>query len=324
MFAGDKTKWAKFGNTLKLRLLVHLKNVAGFDFAGEAAKIVANGKGYLGAGENAQVQPGYKSDKPNPFYNLYVADPTGTATQNSVYYKANSYAISYYEYDFDPRETRFYKAGNQGMRGVAYGLPSANENTAASLSAIGDGVAKTNSSVQWILTATESLFLQAEAMQRGYITGNPVTTLNAAITESFALVGATGAAAYIAGNATYPDVDITASSNKYYTILQQKWFALNAIAPYEVWTDYRRENSPATGTQAAADHFIYGGHGYPVAGANPVDFAIGPPISVSPSNTATKIPIRLLYPQNEYNYNAANVGAEGTISANTSKIFWDN
>jgi hypothetical protein len=30
-----------------------------------------------------------------------------------------------------------------------------------------------------------------------------------------------------------------------------------------------------------------------------------------------------LYPQAEYNYNAANVGAEGTVNAQTGKVFWD-
>ena len=87
-----------------------------------------------------------------------------------------------------------------------------------------------------------------------------------------------------------------------FTILTQKWFALNAIASFEVWTDYRRTD------------YVLG---------RAVGYTPGPPISVDPGNTSTTIPRRLLYPQNEYNYNAANVGAEGTINVFTSKIFWD-
>ena len=49
----------------------------------------------------------------------------------------------------------------------------------------------------------------------------------------------------------------------------------------------------------------------------------GPPISVEPANTATEIPLRLLYPQGEFNYNAENVAAEGTVNVFTNKIFWD-
>jgi hypothetical protein len=46
-------------------------------------------------------------------------------------------------------------------------------------------------------------------------------------------------------------------------------------------------------------------------------------ISVDPGTPAgAKIPVRLLYPQNEYNYNPDNVGAEGTISPTNTRIFW--
>ena len=114
---------------------------------------------------------------------------------------------------------------------------------------------------------------------------------------------------YVANNATYPDVDYNGVSQGpglpaggIYTILSQKWFALNSIATLELWTDYRRTD------------FALGSGG---------GFDPGPPISVLPQNTATKIPVRLLYPQNEYNYNATNVGAQGVVDKFTSKIFWD-
>jgi hypothetical protein len=41
-----------------------------------------------------------------------------------------------------------------------------------------------------ILSSTESLFLQAEAMQRGYLTGSAATTYQSAVAgESFRLLG---------------------------------------------------------------------------------------------------------------------------------------
>jgi hypothetical protein len=166
----------------------------------------------------------------------------------------------------------------------------------------------------WILTATESLFLQAEARQRGIITSGPTAAalLTDAIRESFVFLGLTDAQAnsYIASNAGYPDVDITAPavvaggpSGGLYTVLVQKWFALNSIATFEVWTDYRR-----------TDYVLGSPVGLPLT---------GPPISIDPGRTSTKIPVRLLYPQNEYSYNAANVGSEGTLNVFTNKIFWD-
>jgi hypothetical protein len=122
--------------------------------------------------------------------------------------------------------------------------------------------------------------------------------LKSGIYESFEWLGLTTTDAddYLAYNSGFPDVDYNAPplsaglpAGGLYTILSQKWFALNMIAPYELWTDWRRTD------------IVYGvGGGY-----DP-----GPTKSVDP-NAGTVIPIRLFYPQNEYNYNAVNVGGEG-------------
>jgi len=332
-FAFQKSLWVKFANTVKMRLLVHLMNggvntpqgtVAGFDIAGEFAKINANTGGFLAAGQNAEVNPGYKSDKPNQFYTTYKTTVGGTQADNNVYYRANSWGIGYYDYNGDPREARVYEAGANGLTGVAYGLPPVNENAAANLAGIGPGVYRANTASNPILTAAESLLLQAEARFRGFLTTGPTAgaLLNSGITESFAYLGATGAATYIANNATYADVDITAlplntnpntPGGGIFTIISQKWFALNGLNTLEVWNDYRRVDMK---NSAGSDvgHFIYGA----AVGYDP-----GPPISVSPQNTSTVIPVRLLYPQTEYNYNGANVGAQGTINQFTSRVFWD-
>lgn len=328
LFNGNKTKWAKFGNTLKLRLLIHTYAVPAINKANEIAIIEAEGSGYLGAGENAMVQPGYASDKPNPFYNLYKATIAGAQTANNVYYAANEWGIGYYEYNGDPRRTRFYEQRQGGYTGVAYGLPPVNANAAGNLAGIGPGVYKTNTAPQLIMSSAESFFLQAEAKLRGWITGGPSVSslMTSGITESFNYVEATGAAGYISGNAGWADVDVTATGNTpgtpgvepvggIFTVLSQKWFALNAISTLEVWTDYRRvPYNEVRSASSVNDHFVYGA----AVGYDP-----GPPISVSPQNTSTKIPVRYLYPQSEYNYNAANVGAEGTVDPFTSRIFWD-
>lgn len=330
MFNGDKLKWRKFANTLKLRLLIHAYKVAGINKTTEIGIIDTEGAGYLGMGENAIIQPGYVADKPNPFYNTYYRTVAGAQTANNVYYRANSWGIDYYTYNADPRRSRFYEAGSNGYVGVAYGLPPINANASSNLAAIGPGLYKTNTAGQLIMSSAESYFLQAEAAWRGWIPGGAaaVTSLtNTGIQESFTYMGAGSAAGYISGNAGYSDVDVTAVSNTpaniptltppvggLFTIISQKWFALNGLNTLEVWTDYRRlEYKEVVPSSSVTDRFVYG------AG---VGYDPGPPISVSPQNTSTKIPVRYLYPQSEYNYNAANVGAQGTIDRYT-KIFWD-
>jgi len=328
IFQGNKGKWIRFANTLKLRMMIHAYAVAGIDKAAEMTVINNEGSGFLGIGEDVMAQPGYASDKPNPFFTVYKTSVAGAQTANNVYYRANKWGIDYYSYNGDPRRSRFYEAGANGLVGVVYGLPPITDNAAANLAGIGPGLYKSNTAPQTIMTAAESYFLQAEARFRGFMaTGPTVATLtNTAITESFRYIGAGDPSSYLAFNAGYSDVDVTAVSNSsvnpagtqpvggLFTIISQKWFALNGINTLEVWTDYRRMGYNEVVTASPInDRFVYGvGTGY-----DP-----GPPISVSPQNTSTKIPTRYLYPQSEYNYNPTNVAAQGTIDR-YSKIFWD-
>ncbi|MEO7922508.1 MAG: SusD/RagB family nutrient-binding outer membrane lipoprotein [Chitinophagaceae bacterium] len=336
--AAMKTKWAKFGNTLKLRMLIHAYAVAGINKTTEIAAITLEGSGYLGAGEDAQVQPGYKSDKPNPFFNQYKSNTDGSQTANNVYYRANKWGIDYYKGDGDPRintaassfgAARVYEAGSGGLVGVAYGLPPITANASTVLAGIGPGLYKTSGSPQCILSAAESFFLQAEARQRGFITSglSAQALMEQGIVESFRYHGISNPAGALAGylsyNGGFPDVDYTAPplapgypAGGIATILSQKWFALNGIATLEVWTDYRRVpfSSVSTLPGASTTHFTYGTAG---------GYTAGPTISVAPQNVSTQIPVRYLYPQTEYNYNAANVGAQGTIDPFGSRIFWD-
>jgi len=317
VYAGNTAQWIRFANTLKLRMLLHVYQVPGFDIAGEMTKITTEGSGFIKTNESAHMNPGFTDTKPTPYYRAYVKNELGTVVSNQI--RANEYAIDYYNWDGDPRLNRFYKAPSAGgaQIGIAYGEIPNNVQTGTKLSTVdGPGIVPNGASSRaWILTSVESLFLQAEARERGIITSGTTAKdlLTAAIQESFIWLGVTNAVtaanSYITGNATYPDVDYNGVSQGpglpaggIYTILSQKWFALNAIATFEVWSDYRRTD------------VVYGEGG---------GFDPGPPLSILPGNTATKLPVRLLYPQTEYNYNAANVAGQGTINKFTSKIFWD-
>ncbi len=317
-YAGDTTKWKKLGNTIKLRMLIHAYAVPGFPITDEMAKINASGVGYISANEEFQINPGYTSAKPNPYYRTYVTSESGTATTNFSLVKANSYATGldgsgtdgYYGINGDPRLSRFYVQNENGYQGIPYGTPSGDPLQAGNFLAgvNGPGLIPTGATSRaWILTSMESLFLQAEARNRGIITtGTSAKDLyEAGVKRSFVWLGLTEADAitYLTTNGTSPDVVYGGDGDDgLYAILSQKWFGLNAIAPYEVWADYRRTS------------IVYG---------QKVGYDPGPPLSVNPARSSNVIPVRLLYPQNEYNFNAANVAGEGTVNQFTSKIFWD-
>jgi hypothetical protein len=139
------------------------------------------------------------------------------------------------------------------------------------------------------------LFIQAEAAQRGLISGDFKTFYNEAVTQSFLYMGLTSVQATNFLNQATSKTNITLASNPLDLILTQKWVALNGVAPVEVWTDYRRTGIPT---------FLH--------------------FSPDPVREHDTPPIRLLYPQNELDVNSDNVLAVGDIDAFTSKIFWQN
>jgi hypothetical protein len=325
LFSADKTKWAKLGNTLKLRMLVHAYAHAGIDKAAEIAKIDLEGNGYLAA--DATIQPTYAADKPMPFYGNYKVNAAGGTPQNQVYYAANKWGLDYYTWNGDARRNVVYDQGTSGFVGVPYGLPPNDANARAKVAGVGVGLYKTNASPQLFFSLAEAFLLRAEARARGFITNGPTTAvlLRDGIIASFTYLGVPSPTAavdaYILGNAGYPDVDITASAaNTGYdagpgglgTILTQKWYAMNGVNSLEAWTDYRRVPMASLYPGRNATHFEVGLIG---------GYTSGPLLSVSPQlPPGSQIPVRFLYPQTEYNYNPANVPAGITP---LSKVFWD-
>jgi len=325
-------------------------NVAGVDVAAEMAIIDAEGSGFLMSGETAKINPGYSASKPNPFYRTFGVNENGVLASTADLTKANSFAVGigggsaglgYYGYNGDPRMNKLYIKPDANsdpaiytaatyQKGIPYGAVSgfAPGFTGTDLSSINvlnstspnSGLTPNGAaSDAWILTSVESLFLQAEARERGIINSgdDAKTRLTAAIKESFLSLGLTNANAntYINNNAGYSDVDYDAvvdpASGVFlpgglYTIISQKWFALNGINPLEVWTDYRRTDVVyGAGVSYDTNSYPWATYMSFLAGAEP------------------NIPVRLFYPQSEYSFNEANVQAQGTIDVFSNRIFWD-
>ena len=304
VFGGDIQKWIALANTQCLKLLIHESEyISEGDAKSEVAKIVANGAGFLNSGESANVQPGYLADdgKQNPFWNTYKTLYTGSSANQ--YWRANNYVLDLYRNNDDVRYKYFFSKAQTPVDGNDYYGYNYGEvvidpdqpKAANSSDVSGPGLAKSATQAQWLFTSVESEFLQAEAIQRNWLSGDAKTAYENAVKESFIWLGVTDAVAtaedYLSSGKAI--VDWTKASNKIDLIVTQKYLALTGINNFEAWVDYRRLGIPNV------------------------------PLSLSPSRGSNKIPLRLLYPQNEYNYNPANVKKEGTIDAQTSKIFWD-
>ncbi len=342
MFHGDKTMWIKFANTLKLRLLIHQANRTERDqyIKDEIDKIVNEGSGFLHSGEDASINPGYTWQRPNSFYEKYTKFETYNTYWPPAWpgASANTTALNFLKENSDPRIAFFYDpvenpvpAGGAEpftqpapltFRGNKFGL-SINEVTypyqgTAYVSHVGGikedgvvtpfstGILKGYDMGSWVITSVESLFLQAEAVYRGWLPGSAEQAYKNAVTESFRWLNAGGNSTVpelsdavfsdwydsqvTAGN---PNVSWQAAPDRYKLLMFQKYMALNGIESFETYVDYRRNGA------------------YPDI-----------PLSADPKRVSDKLPVRNLYPDAEYVNNAENVRAQGVIDVFTSKIWW--
>lgn len=309
MFGGTMSKWVTFANTLKLKILMRLTATSGGSAYITSKLSGMTTSSFIGAGSDANVNPGYAnaSGQQNPLWADIGWGTTGTPNGDHDYFRACAYGANFYKNTNDPRASYFYAVNSSSaVQGRAFGSTNAGNEHNTTISAVG-GNASTNGTTQTtgvlkspsmgvpLITSTESLFLQAEAIQRGFLSGTLATVYQSAVSESFRILGVPSAATAAAAYTAQADakVNLSSSSNVLQTILLQKWAALNTYDAVESWSDWRR-----TGV--------------------PTDL----PVSIYPGTTATHIPYRLLYPTSEYNYNTANVNAQGSINNLTSKIFW--
>lgn len=347
MFQGDKSKWLKFINTLKLRLLIHQANLPNREsyINQQIERIKAEGSGFLTA--DAAINPGYiVGRKVSVYFGLYSSNnkyggsrgDIATGVSSPDFAHANIFALNLLKADNDPRISLFYSTvevplpagapepftqpGNQSFRGSQFGLainatiyPYQN---LTNLSAVGGsmnngvvttaaaGIIKGNNMNTWVITAVESAFLQAEAIYRGWLPGDAQTAYKEAVKSSFRWLNAGKNTSipslsdaifdtWYNAQANLSNVNVSwqAAPDKYKLIMFQKYMALNGIEPLEIWNDYRRNGR------------------YPDL-----------PVSADPSRLANVIPIRLVYPQDEYIVNKDNVNAQGPINMFTGKIWW--
>ena len=318
VFGGNMTNWIAFAKTLKLKLLMR-QTEAGLGSAG--VKTALSGMAtadFLTV--DATVNPGYSnatSGQLNPLYYDLIANATGQNGLNTTYYRANSYAVKFYQDHNDPRINAIYAPSgkeainyttqldgtdplNRAMvKGRDYGSINGNGESNSVISAIigtgfSGGKQKGPTQSAPLITAFESLFLQAEAVQRGYLAGDAGSIYNAAVTADFTFLGASGVTAYLGQADALTNYSQASAADKVTLIVTQKWAAMNSVDPLESYSDWRRLGIPAS-----------------------------LPVSKYPGVTVSHIPYRFPYPINETTLNGGNVPAGGTGNdLFTSKIFW--
>ena len=279
IYGGNVAKWQKFANSLRLKLAMVIADV---DPATAGAKVAASFAGDL-----------ITANADNALFK-YVAAPNNNPLSNDVpprsarqdFVVANT-LVDEMNANNDPRRPAYFTTVGGEFKGGIYGFP----NTYANFSTFSTKVTATTFPGN-MLDAAEVNFLLAEAVERGFITGDAKAYYDAAITASFEYWGVTGVEDYLA----QPGVDYSnAGSGATWQekIGTQKWIALYN-RPFDAWTEWRRLDFPVL---------------------LPPDAPNVPPI-----------PKRLIYPIIENTLNAANTTAAASAIGgddSATRLFWD-
>jgi len=268
MYGGDMTTWRKFANSLRLRLAMHLTNVAPATAQSEALAAVTAGV-FASNDESAQLMYLASAPNQNPVYTNVHVD------KRDDYGMSKTLVDSMLSWN-DPR-LPIYAQPND-TTGAYQGLPNGLNDGAGPqlkfISRFGTFWRETPAAPLALLTYSEVLFLEAEAAERGWITGNATQLYADAIRASMEQYGiaTTAIDAYLA----QPRVVYATGAAGLTQIAYQKWVSL-FLQGMEGWTEVRRTGVPAL-----------------VPGPNAV---------------LTKIPERLPYSDNEAVLNKANLDA---------------
>ena len=302
---GEMATWIEFANTIKLKIALNLTKSSANSGLITTALQGLTSPSFLGAGEDAAVNPGYSNSSNNqqsPFYQDMGFATNGSPNGGESYYRACSYIVNFMYTTNDTLRLYQVFAPNAQTPSVVLGRPFGSNVSVSqdnqNISAMGPGLLQLPTSSAVILPAAESLFMQAEATLDGYLPGGASAAgalYQTGMEESFRLLevhNAASAADSFIKHSPNPNVNFAISGNQLQTIILQEWIAVSGFDPLASWSNWRRLGIPT-------------------------DL----PVSQFSGNVATHIPYRQLYPTSEHNYNSTNLAVEGAISLN-SKIFW--
>ncbi|WP_162053598.1 SusD/RagB family nutrient-binding outer membrane lipoprotein [Pontibacter pamirensis] len=258
MYGGDIMQWRRFANSLRLRLLIHMADVAPA-IAKEGIEQIAG---------NPDMYPIFESNDHNAELAFLGAQPYRNPWfENAV--TRDDHAVSQTLVQLlgakdDPRLAVYAKpaaepvagAGVQ-FRGNTYvGQPNGAlvQPSLPTVSRIGDLYRGTETQPMYVMTYSEVMFILAEAAARGWNVGiTAAEAYNEGIMASMLLNRITDEAAILAYLAQ-PSVAYALQANKMEAISEQKWLALfgNGI---EAFTEVRRTGYPDEVTEPVASAY---------------------------------------------------------------------
>jgi hypothetical protein len=304
VYGGDMAKWKKFANSLHARLGMNLSKVDANRAKAEVAAAVAAG-GFASNADNAQISwPGDGTNN-NPWWNT---EKEGQGTRDDA--RVSATLIDTLKSLNDPRLQVYARPVQDptcgtvalctavsagGYRGMPNGLDAG---------AAGDWGPKSSrmglqvfaeDQPSYFMTYAEFSFIEAEAAERGWITGSAATFYNNGVTAAMNQWGITDTAV-TNGYLRQARVAYAGGTTGLAQIGLQKWLALFTQG-FESWSEWRRT-------------------GYP---------NLTPALNAKTANG--QLPRRVIYPQTEQSFNNAHlqsaIAAQGGSDALDKRLWID-
>ncbi|QQS50546.1 MAG: SusD/RagB family nutrient-binding outer membrane lipoprotein [Bacteroidota bacterium] len=296
LFAADYDTWVEFANTLKLKMFMRqMYSHPAEAQAGVAALYAANASFLTqDAGIDIYIN---EEKKDNPLYasnvrKLNVGTNLRVSTTIFRYFEANS----------DPRLNYIVSSGTLPMPQGGFNIPSAELDPPAVAV-----FAQAPTDPVYFISEVESYLLQAEAIARGWGTGDAKALYDAAVSEAFARYGE-DASSFIGTGGVYEYPNSATFEVNQEAIIMAKWAAMAGNQSIEAFFESNRTGYPR---KSAVAPWLNGTYNVAYQGGQ---------ISYSLEGvTGGLFPKRLLYPQDEVNLNT-NFPGQTSV---TDKVWWD-
>jgi hypothetical protein len=293
VFQGDMDKWVRFANTLKLK--IYLRQVYARPEVSEAGirALYAAGAPFLASDASLNFFQNATSQR-NP---LYEQDQS-TALNTNQNLRAATTLFNYLQANTDPRLDAIYIPGSGGHKAMEPGTSSI-PSTVLIPASLSRALISPTAPVYFI-SKPESYFLQAEAVLRGFGTGDVAALYQAGVDASFAQMGVARPAG------SYPFPAAGDFEEKLEAIIVQKWVAMAGTKQgLEAFLERNRTNYPRTSPVRATDPaYVAGRFTFPVEAVT----------------VGQAFPKRLPWPSIERTRNRANTPAQEPI---TKEVWWD-
>lgn len=236
IYAGDVTKWRKFGNSLYLRLLLRVSGTGELNAADKINEIVVL---------NKSNYPVFTSNNDSAILKFQTTAPylSEFANYRDLDFQVNNSLGEFFINNLnswnDPRREVWASKRDNAWIGIKSGYPVGQVPDVQSQYLV---ALKKEPLLGNIMNYAEVQFILAECVVRGIITGNAKTYYEAGVTGAITMWGKTVPTDYLSGT-TAAWSDSYSMLEKVQLIILQKYYAL-FFTDFQSWIEHRRTGFP--------------------------------------------------------------------------------